>query len=222
MNNPIIFLSSFLLIIMLTTFNPSNSDVKVNFFQIKKIEIINNKILKDNSLLNLFDIEFKGSSLLFINNKKVNEILKDNLLIKRVELKKIYPNKLQIKVHEKEPIAIINKKEGRLYLTQTGEEIKFFKNSKLKDLPNIFGKQKNFIKIYSSLKNLQFPISEIKSFYYFDIGRWDIITKNKIIIKLPVENFNKSLKNYMSIKNNINFENYKIFDYRIEDQLILN
>ena len=90
--------------------------------------------------------------------KKVNEILKDNLLIKRVELKKIYPNKLQIKVHEKEPIAIINKKEGRLYLTQTGEEIKFFKNSKLKDLPNIFGKQKNFIKIYSSLKNLQFPI----------------------------------------------------------------
>ncbi len=207
---------------MLTTFNPSNSDVKVNFFQIKKIEIINNKILNDNSLLNLFDIEFKGSSLLFINNKKVNEILKDNLLIKRVELKKIYPNKLQIKVHEKEPIAIINKKEGRLYLTQTGEEIKFFKNSKLKDLPNIFGKQKNFIKIYSSLKNLQFPISEIKSFYYFDIGRWDIITKNKIIIKLPVENFNKSLKNYMSIKNNINFENYKIFDYRIEDQLILN
>ena len=45
---------------------------------------------------------------------------------------------------------------------------------------------------------------------------------NKILIKLPVENFNKSLANYLSIRNNLNFEKYKIFDYRIKDQLILN
>ena len=67
-----------------------------------------------------------------------------------------------------------------------------------------------------------FPISEIKSFYYFDIGRGDIILKDNRVIKLPVKNFSKSLKNYLELNKKINFEKYSIFDYRIQDQLILN
>ena len=90
------------------------------------------------------------------------------------------------------------------------------------NLPRIFGSQKNFLKIYSSLVDLDFPITDIKSFYYFDIGRWDIILKNLNTIKLPVTNFNESLKNYKDLKKDFNFEKYSIFDYRIKDQLILN
>ena len=107
-------------------------------------------------------------------------------------------------------------------MVDSGEEIEYFKNSKLEKLPNIFGEQKNFLKIYSALKQLNFPISEIKSFYYFEIGRWDIILKNNKVIKLPIINFNESLKNFMELKKKINFEKYSIFDYRIENQLILN
>ena len=42
--------------------------------------------------------------------------------------------------------------------------------------------------MYIALNQLAFPISEIKSFYYFDIGRWDIVLKNNKVIKLPVKN----------------------------------
>ena len=80
----------------------------------------------------------------------------------------------------------------------------------------------NFLQIYEILDELNFPISEIKSFYYFDIGRWDIILKDNRVIKLPVKNFSKSLKNYLELNKKINFEKYSIFDYRIQDQLILN
>ena len=66
-----------------------------------------------------------------------------------------------------------------------------------------------------------FPIYKIKSFYYFDVGRWDILFKDKKVIKLPVKNFDISLSNFMDIYERINFEKYKIFDYRVEDQLIL-
>ena len=78
------------------------------------------------------------------------------------------------------------------------------------------------MEIYSVLQRLDFPISEIKSFYHFDIGRWDIILKNNKVIKLPVKNFTYSLKNYLELNKEINFEKYSIFDYRIENQLILN
>ena len=92
----------------------------------------------------------------------------------------------------------------------------------LEKLPNIFGKQKNFLEIYSALNQIGFPISDIKSFYHFDIGRWDIILNNNKIIKLPVKNFNISLKNYMELNKKTNFEKYSTFDYRIKNQLILN
>ena len=45
--------------------------------------------------------------------------------------------------------------------------------------------------------------------------------EKKQIIKLPVKNYTKSLKNFMSIKEKKNFDKYKVFDYRINNQLIL-
>ena len=81
---------------------------------------------------------------------------------------------------------------------------------------------KRIFEIYSALIEIGFPIKEIKSFYHFDIGRWDIIFQNDKVIKLPVKNFADSLKNYMDLKSEINFEKHAIFDYRIKNQLILN
>ena len=217
-----IILSSILLIVMLTTFNPSNFYSGLQFFKIKKIEVKNIVVLDSIKIKNLFFEEFYESNLLILDKEKIDKILRENELIEYIEFRKIYPSKLVAKVFEKKTIAIINYKQNKFFLTNNGEEIEFFRNPSLEKLPNIFGKQKNFLEIYSSLKKLNFPILKIKSFYYFDIGRWDIIMNNKILIKLPVENFNKSLANYLSIRNNLNFEKYKIFDYRIKDQLILN
>ena len=46
--------------------------------------------------------------------------------------------------------------------------------------------------------------------------------KNGKVIKLPIDNQIFSLKNYIQLNMKNNFENYKIIDYRIKDQLILN
>ncbi len=206
----------------LTTFNPNYFNTGLEFFKIKKIEIKNLKILNKKEINKIFFNELTGSNLFVINQNKFDKILKDNELIDFIELRKIYPSKIEIMIHEKEVIAIINDKQNVFYLTKKGEEIKFFKNPKLETLPNIFGKQKNFLEIYSSLSQLEFPVSDIKSFYYFEIGRWDIILKNNKVIKLPVKNFDVSLKKYMEFKKKINFDKYSIFDYRIKGQLILN
>ena len=218
----LIIFSSALLLVTLTTFNPNNLKTGFNFFKIKTIEIKNLQVLDKKKIKNSFYKELSGSSLLILDEKKIDKVLEYNELIDYLEFKKIYPSKLQIIVYEKETIAIINYKQRTFYLTKNGEEITFFKNHMLEKLPNIFGKQKNFLKIYSALTQLGFPISEIKSFYYFDIGRWDIILKNNKVIKLPIKNFISSLNNYMELKKKISLEKYSIFDYRIKDQLILN
>ena len=207
---------------MLTTFNPSNFYSGLQFFKIKKIEVKNIVILDSIKIKNLFIEEFYESNLLILNKEKIDKILRENELIEYIEFRKIYPSKLVVKIFEKKTIAIINYKQNKFFLTNNGEEIEFFRNPSLEKLPNIFGKQKNFLEIYSALQELDFPISKIKSFYYFDIGRWDIMLKNKKVIKLPVKNFTSSLKNFLDLSKENNFEKYSIFDYRIKDQLILN
>ena len=44
---------------------------------------------------------------------------------------------------------------------------------------------------------------------------------NEKTVKLSSDNYEKNLKNFMSIKQDKNFSKYKIFDYRISNQLIL-
>ncbi len=222
MKKTITVLSLFLILIMFTTFNPNNLDFGSHFFKIKKIEIKNLKILEKKNVENQFKKELFDSSLFILDEKIIEKVLKKNTFIDFLEFKKIFPHTLQIIVHEKETIAILNDKRDKYYLTRNGEKIKFFKNQILEKLPNIFGKEKNFLEIYSVLTKINFPISKIKSFYYFDIGRWDILLENNVIIKLPVKNFDISLKNFLDLGKKIDFEKYSIFDYRIKNQLILN
>ena len=92
---------------------------------------------------------------------------------------------------------------------------------KYENLPLIFGKYKNFYIFYKDLEKSNFNLNEIKAFYYFDIGRWDIVLRDEKIIKLPEKNYQDILLKINSILGNNNFFKYKVFDFRIKDQLIL-
>ena len=64
-------------------------------------------------------------------------------------------------------------------------------------------------------------MKKIKAFYYFDVGRWDIVLKNETIIKLPEKNYLDLLPKINLMLDDSDFFKYKIFDFRIKNQLIL-
>ena len=78
-------LSLFLLILMLTTFNPHNLNFGFHFFKIKKIEVKNLKFLEKKKIENQFLNELSGSSLFILDEKKVNKLLNSNDLISYLE-----------------------------------------------------------------------------------------------------------------------------------------
>ena len=157
----------------------------------------------------------------FLRTKNIENKLREIQFIESYQIKKIYPNNLIIKINEKKPIAIIQKSKQKNYFTAKGELIDFRKIKKFEDLPTVFGDEKSFSTFYVNLKNINFPFKEIKTFYLFESKRWDLLTLKNQLIKLPINNYNKSLLNFISLKDQANFEKYKIFDYRIKDQLIL-
>ena len=209
------------LFILLTTYQTNVQKIeKRKIFTIKKIVFLNNSILKKEDLLNKLDFLF-NKNLLFADKKKIIRSLSEFDLISSAKIKKIYPSKLRITIQEKQIIALIFKDNKKFYMSEDGNLIKYFSAEYYNGLPNIFGNADQFYAFYNSLIKANFDISEIDSYYYFESNRWDVLMKNKDLIKLPGLNYQQSMTNYKKIKDDLKFVNYKIFDYRIADQLIL-
>jgi len=161
-------------------------------------------------------------NLFFLNIKDIEKNLKSETFIESFSIKKIYPNTLKLIIVEKKPIAILQNKKKKFYISNKGNLINFTDIKIYNDLPTVFGNGVTFYSLYQDLQNIRFPLETIKSFYFFESGRWDLVMHDDKVIKLPIKNYLSSLKNFMLSKANSNFNNYKIFDYRIKDQLILN
>jgi|TARA_B110000438_G_C15593038_1_gene554720 cell division protein FtsQ len=219
--------SFFLFFLIFSTYVPNH---KVNsqsyIFPIKIIKLVNNKIINSKKLMHELSY-LEGKNLFFLNQDTLTKIIMNHDFIMNFQVKKIYPHTIKIIVTEKSPIAIFSNDTNKFYISEKGELITYKKFDYYNNLPIVFAKNISFKKIkfnniFSEMKEMNFPIHEIKSFIYFDIKRWDIILKNNKIVKLPVENYGKILKQFLLIKNEKNFKRYKLFDYRVKNQLILN
>ncbi len=213
----------FLLFIFLIFSSYNNNPSKDNFttfFPIKKILIEDNQAINSSKLKT--DLNFlMNKSLLFLNEDEIFTTIKSYKFISNAKLKKIYPNTLKFIIIEEIPVATQIIDKTKFYITKDNKKINYRDILMYENLPSIFGQHKNFNIFYNNLEKNNFKINEIKNFYFFDVGRWDIVLKNERIIKLPEKNYSDLLPKINSMLNDSNFFKYKVFDFRIKDQLIL-
>tara|TARA_E500000178_G_C16710689_1_gene612534 strand:+ start:34 stop:693 length:660 start_codon:yes stop_codon:yes gene_type:complete len=214
------FILGITLFILFSTFI-SQKKITINKFKIQEIKIENNNTLEDRELVKAFSFLY-NKNLIFMNSFELKKIIDKKSFIKKLEIKKIFPDKLVIKVFEKEPIAIlIDKYQKKFYLGRKIDLIEYRKIQKYENLPVVEGEQNNFKILYNNLIKINFPTEQVLSYRYFKVNRWDIEMKDKKILKLPAKNYNKALINFIDIEDKTNFKKYKIFDYRLNNQLIL-
>ena len=207
------------LIILFTTFI-SEKNFTIKNLMINEIRFENNKIVSNEELIK--DLSFLyNKNIIFLNTLEIKKKLKKNSFIESLQVKKVYPNKLVIKIFEKQPIGIILHENKKFFLGKKFELIKYKKISKYENLAVIDGDEKSFKKLFINLKKTKFPSDLVKKYELQKVGRWNIELIDGRLIKLPINNYKKSLKNFLKIKADRNFEKYKIFDYRLNDQLIL-
>ena len=218
------FLWLFLLII-LTTYNFDSKENLVNsFFKIKKIEIEGIQNLHRKEIEKKFN-SFKEKNIIFTNQKQFRKLIDNLELVKEIKVKKIYPDKIKITIKEFKIIGIfVDEKNQKEYiLTDHGRIINNYNKKQFNDLPLVFGENadKIFFIFYPSLETTGFGIELIKYFNYFNIKRWDILLKDGKLIKLPSTNYEKSLKKFLSIYETENFKKFRVFDFRVNGQLII-
>ena len=204
-----------IVLIFLSTFNPKEfnliskkSDV---LFKIENIEI------KNNFLINKSEIKEKLSNIrkeniFFIKRKDIEEPLKEIDFLKKIEVKKKYPNTIIIKIFETKPVAILFKNKVKYIMDSSSNLISFKNDINFNRLPRIFGEE---------AENNNFPITQVKNFYYFQIGRWDLQLLNNKIIKFPHNNTDGAIIKSIELLNHKNFKNYNIIDLRIDGKIIV-
>jgi len=214
------FLLIFIFIVLTTcNFNDQKKNLSI-IFPIKQI-ITEGVHAFDSKKLKL-ELEFlKNTSLFFLKEKEIAKVFDKYDFISSFKLKKKYPDTLKISISEYIAVATKIDHKKKYYLTKEGKKINYTELDIYKKLTIIIGNHKKFSFFFNELVKNNFNINKIKAFYYFDVGRWDIVLKDEKTIKLPQTNYENIIKEVDSILNDPSFSKYKIFDYRIKEQLIL-
>ena len=67
----------------------------------------------------------------------------------------------------------------------------------------------------------KFTFTEFKTLYFFPSNRWDVLTNDDILIKLPQNNLSKSLNLAYKIISSDDFKNKTLIDLRMNNHLII-
>ena len=209
----------------LTTYSPKEINVlpnKSSFFKIKNIEIINNYLISTNTIDEKMN-KIYGKNILFIKRKDIQSLLSSIDFLKKIEVRKKYPDTIIIKIYETKLVAVLFKKDQKYLLDSSSNLIPFNTNDLLKNLPSVFGEgaEKNFINFFKKLEKNNFATKRIKNFYYFQIGRWDIQLLNDQKIKLPSNKTTEAIQQIIELLDREDFKKYKVIDLRINDKIIV-
>ena len=193
----------------------------IRFDTIKSIQISG---LSQNQNTNLLESikELNLKNIFFLNGNEISKIISSNNLVENYEIFKKYPNALDIKIEKTDFLAKINN-NGKIFLIGTNGKLSDLKFSD-KELPFIFGKPRidEFIKFTNIIDQSKLSFNQVKNLYFFPSKRWDLELKNNVILKLSKDHTKLSLDQAFEILNDNNFNDIKIVDARIKNQIILN
>tara|TARA_B100001540_G_scaffold168754_1_gene149175 strand:+ start:1135 stop:1821 length:687 start_codon:yes stop_codon:yes gene_type:complete len=159
-------------------------------------------------------------NIFLIKKEFLLKTLEKNNLISSFEIKKIYPNTIQVKIKKTEFLGITNIDGNSFFIGSNGKFIDY-ENAK-KNLPYVFGKVDpySFIEFVKIIKKSKFDLNTVKEFYFFPSGRWDIKTKDNKLFKLPSENLELKLNSIYEVLKKEEFKDKNIIDLRFSNKII--
>jgi len=175
-------------------------------FLIENIHITGNNILTKDDILSSFQ-GLKNKNIFDIDLLQIHKILLLNKWIKDLEIKRILPNTIKIKITEQKAIAIWQTKSGNKLITQKGNVILVKKVNDFKNqLPIMNGTEanQNTLKILKILKQNPQLYERIWSISYISKRRWDIHFKEGLKILLPKDDIEKAWLRIQHLQKNYN------------------
>ena len=193
--------------------NQNSYSSKINQINIVGLSNINkSKIF--NELNNLL-----YNNILLVDKEEIKNVMNKFNIIEEYSIKKIYPSIINIDIKPTKFIARLSNNDK--LVGANGKLIEDKENNEI--LPYIFGEfdSYKFLSFKNKIIQSKFNFSKFKTLYFFPSNRWDILTYDNILIKLPQDNISKSLNLAYKIKNSTEFKNKTLIDLRVDNHLII-
>jgi len=215
-NNIIIYI---LLLFLLSTPSRKFIEIPSNYFSKKnQINIEGLSNTENSKILNeLNNILYKN--ILLVRKEEIQKVMDNHNIIEEYSIKKIYPSTININIIPTKIVARLS--SNNQFVGKNGKLIKDKENNEI--LPYIFGEfdSQNFLNFKKDILKSKFIFSKFKMLYFFPSNRWDILTYDDILIKLPQNDISKSLNLAHKIINSNTFKNNNLIDLRINKHLII-
>ena len=215
--NKIIIYLLFLLILS-TTSGKFVEKQKKQYFSINRINIQGLSSPESKNIFKQLNNLFQ-KNILFIKKEDIVKIISKYNIIEEYSINKIYPSTININIRPTKFIARLSNNDQLV-----GNNGKLIEKKEIdKILPYIFGEfnSKDFLIFKKNVDKSKFVFTEFKTLYFFPSNRWDILTNDNILIKLPQDNFSMAINLAYKIINSEDFKNKKLIDLRANNHLII-
>ncbi len=136
--------------------------IQTDYFKIKEISIQGENALLKKSIVDKLE-KLKGKNIVYIDTKKIEKTIKNDVRVKSVSIQKIFPGKLKVTLSERKPRAYVKKGTDMFLADEDLNLYGYISEEKFKNIP---------IVIYTddeSLKDLKIIISKIKNKDLYDM-----------------------------------------------------
>ena len=192
------------------------------FFSVKNIETIGREIASKSKLSSILK-KYQNTSLLYLNLKSTQLEVEKVPWIKKVIIRRIFPNKLSLTIEEFIPLAVWVRGRDRFVLDKNGYLIEKIFDQEYKNYFTIKGAEAdlNLMMLVESLENFPEIYNQIDYANFIGRRRWDLHYKTGVKILLPQDKINDSLSILQSyIKNNRLIEKgHKKIDLRVDGKI---
>ena len=209
------------LLLLFTLSTPSEKFIENQNSYFSKVNQINIEGLSDidnsNILNELNNLLYKN--ILLVRKEEIQKVLNKYNIIEEFSVKKIYPSTINISIKPTKFVARLS--INNQLVGTNGKLIKDKENREI--LPYVFGEfdSQNFLNFKKKISQSKFTFAKFKVLYFFPSNRWDILTYDNILIKLPQDDISKSLDIAFKIITSNNFKDKNLIDLRVNNNLIM-
>ena len=190
-----------------------------NIFEIKHIKVIDSQQSKETDIRE--KISSLSDNLLLLDKQILQNEIEQVPWVKRANIKKIFPNKIQVQVIENDPYAIFLNEGVPFLIDLDGTIITQISDQSIDtSMIQILGEKanENLESLIKSI-NIHFPelLNDIKSLEYIELRRWNMKLRRDLKIKFPDEKIDQSIINLkrLFVEQNVSESNIIEIDLRI-------
>ena len=217
-----LYLYIFFFIFLSSIFNFKFFENYQSKFKLSKINI-NGLSNNEKKIIEIELNSLKKENLFKLSENGIKEKLNKFNFLEKIYVKKVIPSSININLSKTSIIGKTFKDGENFYIGKNGKFINSNEIQVKDKTATVFGEFSisDFLNLQNTLTNYQLEVGEIENYYYYKNKRWDILFSNGLLLMLPSQNIEKSIKIYKKLLKNKNLTNTKIIDLRIANQIII-